>query len=107
MLLFIPLHVSRRGAKRREQQQFEFKRAAAKRSVQRHRSTNESLCSAGLPERGSAEWRGQLFFSETGIHHCAARCMASHDPLQLHYLAKKLLGHDVSTQHVDTLIPTL
>ncbi|CAG09683.1 unnamed protein product [Tetraodon nigroviridis] len=32
--------------------------------------------------------------------------MASHNPLRLHYLAKKLLGRDIVTQQGDTLIPT-
>lgn len=50
-------------------------------------------------QTGSGRVERTALFPATGIHHCAVRCMASYDPLQLHYLAKSLLGHDVSTQH--------
>lgn len=66
-----------------------------------------NLCAPVALRRGLGREKRTALSLETSVRHCAVRCMASHNPLQLHYLAKKLPGHDVATQQRDTFLRNL
>lgn len=74
---------------------------------QRVITSSMNLCAPVVLQRGLSREKRTALSLETSVRCGAVGCMASHNPPQLHYLGKKLLGHDVATQQGDTLIPTL
>lgn len=76
-------------------------------STYSHHSTNESLHSAGPNRQAAAEWKRQFF---SRWLECTTMCSEMHGLPQsttAPLLSQEFAGHHVSTQHVDTLIPTV